>query len=85
MFHACWPSVGAAVCRAAPPVWDVLCLAALPALDLGRQQVVMAGVRAGRPLTSSDAFYSPLCVMPSVSALVHLMHVSSCNNIRAPS
>ena len=38
----------------APPVWDVVCLAALSALDLGRQQVVMAGVRAGRALTSSQ-------------------------------
>ena len=38
----------------APPVWDVVCLAAFSVLDLGRQQVVMAGVRAGRALTSSQ-------------------------------
>ncbi len=30
------------------PVWDVVCLAALSAMDLGRQRVVMAGLEAWR-------------------------------------
>jgi hypothetical protein len=38
----------------APPVWDVVCLAALSALDSGRQQVVMAGRRVRRALTSAE-------------------------------
>ena len=29
--------------RLAPPVWDVVCLAALSAMDLGRQRIVVAG------------------------------------------
>ena len=33
-----------------PPVWDVVCLAALSAMDLGRQRVVMAGLAAGATL-----------------------------------
>jgi hypothetical protein len=38
----------------APPVWDVVCLAALSALDSGRQQVIMTGLRVRRALTSAE-------------------------------
>jgi hypothetical protein len=38
----------------APPVWDVVCLAALSAMDMGRQRIVMAGrgLPAEAPLPS---------------------------------
>ena len=36
------------------PVWDVVCLAALSAMDLGRQRVVMAGLAARCALPSAQ-------------------------------
>jgi hypothetical protein len=37
----------------AQPVWDVVCLAALSAMDMGRQRVIMAGLAAKATLPSA--------------------------------
>ena len=51
------------LCSLAPPVWDVVCLAAISALDFGRQRMVMAGLAARAKLPSARVLSIGLAVV----------------------